>query len=340
MVAPNMLSNTPKTQGITEGANGYRYWSYRRILRGFLYLPSLFSTVPSFIDILRSLSGIGWLTVLCHHPTLPFKYLSSFYLIRDLSVRSRGDTMAYHYRHLLGSVDPSLARRLMAEEVPVFEYSSGGSLCRICLKIPPCPIKEGELSLGLELDGREIYTLSFSFVSGKIAGLTDEPAVLVARLQGTRNSLAEIQTAGRLLQDVSPPAMLLSALQGVARVFNVYQFVGVSSAQHVCGGADSARVAPRSYDTFFVTAGAGLNDLGYYVGALPLPHKPISQIKPCHRSRSLRKRRFKAEVADLVYQRLQNTMPKSPAAKTEPALEWDGGGLSQLAGPSQFWKTH
>jgi uncharacterized protein len=295
------------------------YWSCYRILRGLLYLPSLFMTVPFLFDFLKILSRPSMRGLLAAQPMLPFKYLSRFYMAQGLSTQSRALAITHHYRFFHAKFQDTLLRTILHGRTSVFEIRQETHLFRICLASSPSLVKEGELSLYLQVDGTDVYVLSFSFVPGKLVGMTTETVMLITRLQGMRGVFPQIRDATKALHDISPPALLISALQGLAKALEIRRMAGVSAADQVCKARRNAPELGNAYDLFFAAIGAQRNALNFYIGNFPLPEKPIHLVKPDHRSRTLRKRKFKAEVSEKVYECISGSRTISPAYLAAPA---------------------
>ena len=60
----------------------------------------------------------------------------------------------------------------------------GGHVHRIWLSFPRTPYSEGDLALSFEVEGLDLYTLSFTIGPGTIAGVAADHAMYIARVQG------------------------------------------------------------------------------------------------------------------------------------------------------------
>ena len=81
--------------------------------------------------------------------------------------------------------------------------------------------QEGELSLVFRRRGTAIFTLSFSFVPGRLCSLEDAHVLLITRIQGTKGCFEDIRMATRLMEDVSPANVLLACAAGIGLAADV-----------------------------------------------------------------------------------------------------------------------
>jgi uncharacterized protein VirK/YbjX len=175
-------------------------------------------------------------------------------------------------------------------------------MCRICVTFPRTETfhREGDLSLIFEADGVDIYVLSFAIGPGSIAGLDASRAIYIARVQG-KDGLHLIRTATKMCADVSPPALLLAAAEGVATALGISHIIGVGADAHISASYDfQANNMVKAYDEFWLAAGGVRLERNLYHLPVPLPHKPIHSVKRNHRSRALRKREYKTIVKEQV----------------------------------------
>jgi uncharacterized protein len=235
-------------------------------------------------------------------PRLLFKYLSD-YLGADLSRKERASILIDHYTFLMDRVRENFFRMIVDRRVELWQQIIGEHRYRICLTFPRTPTEhyEGDLSLVFEADGVGIYVLSFAIGPGSIAGLAASRAIYIARVQGKGKGLHLIRTATKMCVDISPQALLLAAVEGVATALSLSHIIGIGADNHVSAGADfRPNDMGRAYDEFWLAAGGLRLERNMYYLPVPLPHKPIQSVKRNHRSRALRKREYKLIVKEQV----------------------------------------
>jgi uncharacterized protein len=253
-------------------------------------------------EVVKVLASAETRPVVRAEPRVLFKYLSN-YLGADLSRKERASILIDHYTFLRDRVQGNFFRMIVDCPVELWQQIIGEHMYRICLGFPRTVTahREGDLSLTFEADGVDIYILSFTIGPGSIAGLAASRAIYIARLQGKGKGLPLIRTATKTCIDISPPALLLAAVEGVATALNLSHIIGVSADNHI---SDSGDLPPsdmvKAYDEFWFAAGGLRLGRNMYHLPVPLPHKPIQSIKRNHRSRALRKREYKTIVKEQV----------------------------------------
>ena len=124
--------------------------------------------------------------------------------------------------------------------------------------------------------------------------------LLISRIQGTKGEYKFIQRATKIMNDVAPASFLLAALQGFAEAFGVVEIVRVSARRQSTYNEVYAEVFRKSYDDFFVSVGAVLDRENLFHCPVPIPEKPLQEIKRGHKLRTKEKQAFKRNVADSV----------------------------------------
>jgi uncharacterized protein len=233
-------------------------------------------------------------------PRLMFKFLPE-YLTADLSRRERAAMLMHHYTFLTTRLDRDFFARIIDQRIEIWRLDAKGHAYRILLFLPRTPYREGDLALIFEADGDEIYTLAFTIGPGSIAGLAAPDAMYIPRVQGKGKRLLEIREATRNCGDVSPAALLLAAAEGTAKELGLADMIGISAkTQVMTSDGRQPENFLRAYDEFWKAAGGSRLDRNLFQLPVPSVNKSILAIKRGHRSRTLRKRRFKKAVAEQV----------------------------------------
>lgn len=276
--------------------NSY-FWSPLRLKRVVLILANL----SRQIEILRIFAAPALHGLVRSEPVLPFKYLSTRYLVRGLTTKERACCFLHHYRQLRSHISSTLMHRISREEIVLLKRQCGDSKYIVSAGFPRgVAIWEGEIFLRLLVNGAEVYTLQFTIVPGSLVDSPDESVLLVLRLQGVKGGFEHIYSATKDFKEVAPPALLVAALQGIADAWGIRQMAGVCARSQYSYTDRYAEMLEGAYDDFFVELGAERVSPNFFVTSLPLPEKPIDQIARSHRPRTKRKRAFKAKIADEV----------------------------------------
>jgi uncharacterized protein VirK/YbjX len=261
-----------------------------RVLRNF----------PCQFEILRFLRQPIFRQILPFNPRFAIKFAADDYLARDLSVGERKSCFIHHYTRLRSVLSDSMLRRILHRSVCVFEMVEGENVYRVMAHLSRPWDKEGELSLDLELDGVGIYVISFTIVPGSIVKSEAAEVLLISRMQGMKGKYGLIQRATKTMNDVAPAWFLLAVLQGFAGAFGIREIVAVSAMRQSASGEDCEEEFRRSYDEFFNSLGAVMGPEKLFRCPVPIPEKPLEEIKRGHKLRTKQKRAFKREVADVV----------------------------------------
>jgi uncharacterized protein len=252
-------------------------------------------------EVVKALTSAETRPVVRAEPRVLFKYLGN-YLGADLSRKERASVLIDHYTFLTDRVQGNFFRTIVDCRLELWQQILGEHMYRICVTFPRTAAfhREGDLSLIFEADGVDIYVLSFAIGPGSIAGLDASRAIYIARVQG-KGGLHLIRTATKMCVDVSPPALLLAAAEGVATALGISHIIGVGADNHISASYDfRSNDMAKAYDEFWLAAGGVRLERNMYHLPVPLPHKPIHSVKRNHRSRVLRKREYKTIVKEQV----------------------------------------
>ena len=231
------------------------------------------------------------------HPILRFKYLRGYYLIRGLTLRQRASCFRHHYRRLRSLLPRGLLHKILSGSLVLHELSVDGHCFSITMGLSQrdC-IQEGELSLNLYVDGEIVFVLSFTIVPGSVVESEVEEILLITRIQGAQGRYSQISLATKVLHDVAPRALLLSALKGIALAFGIGHMSGVCASRQTSYCEGRAAHYQRAYDAFLAGSGFVRNPAGFYLAALPFEEKPLACIKRGHKLRTKEKRLFKQQI--------------------------------------------
>jgi uncharacterized protein VirK/YbjX len=251
------------------------------------------------LEIAQVLGSAQTRSILRADPRVMFKYLYG-YLATDLSRAERASMLIHHYSFLKRRTASDFFDRIIDGRLELWQHAVDGREYRMRLSFPHNVDGEGDLGLFFEADGVDIYTLSFTIGPGGIAGLAVPDAIYIARTQGKGKGIDRIRTATRDCGDVSPARILLAAAEGIAHELGIEHMVGIGASTQISMSHGNPDELIKAYDEFWKAAGGAKMERDMYHLALPVLGKPILEVKRGHRSRTLRKRRFKKLVKEQV----------------------------------------
>lgn len=244
--------------------------------------------------VLLSLNHPVTKPIVKHHPRVAFKYLHK-YLSLPFDLHTKSTILENHYRFLSEHVRRDFVDRICLGSVHLWEFPAEDDVYRIGLKYPGN--EEGELFLIFSKNNVIVYTLSFTIAPGKLLSVDVDQVIFIGRVQGVANKLDEIRHATKVLHDLIPATILLSAVRGIAIALGIPVLIGVSANHQITRKGEPHTAA---YDDFWTTSGGKkINDQYYYLPTVQI-EKPIGSIKNNHRSRVKRKRYIKNELIEHV----------------------------------------
>ena len=233
------------------------------------------------------------------HPKINFKHLGN-YLALFLNINSRAAILINHYQQIVNLMKDDFTENLITGDVVLWATSVENDEFDIALAFPDYGM-EGDLSLVYNFNSKRLFTMSFTFTPGAILDLPDEQVLFITRVQGLGGNFDSIRNATRNLHDISPLALLLVAVQGVAASCGIPLIAGISVADQVTVGLGKSLVDSRHvYDDFWMNQGGEPVDGKFFLFPVPLPRKPLAMIKRNHRCRVKRKRLFKDALTQQV----------------------------------------
>ncbi len=274
-------------------------WNRDAIVRMFTLFPVVI--IPNFrsqLNIFKVMALPAFRGIAGAQPKFPFKYVKAPYLAKGFTASKRARAFAHNYKFLDEKFRTAFVLEILHGGTTIYETTVGDNHYAVVMGLSTYPYNEGELSLEMRLNGARIYILSFTFVRASIIDSSkDADAILVSRIQGGRNVFGIIQAATKDLLDISPPHILFSALNGVAVATNVTYIFGTASKKQVTSGELDADVFKSAYDDFFISLGGSETVDGFFCFDVPLRNRQIEFIKRDHRSRTKKKRKFKARIS-------------------------------------------
>jgi uncharacterized protein VirK/YbjX len=247
----------------------------------------------------------------CSNPRFLFKYLPPDYLIRDLPAPTRTACFLHHYRSLHRVMPDRLLRRILHGDVALYQMREGEHLFEITMGRSRHVANsrfvdhEGELSLNLLVDGAHIFVLSFTIVPGWVVESGSPDVLMITRIQGGLDVFQKIQLASRAMLGMPPEMLLVAVLQGVGEAFGIRELAGISATRHLCYCEADSGIFKRAYDEFFTRIGATRNSGDFFIASIPLPEKPLSEVKRGQKTRSRARRALRMRMAIDAFETLR-----------------------------------
>lgn len=294
---------------------------------------SFVSNIHRQFEIFRILSLPIFNELVLLDPVIPYKHLSPKYLMSGLSASERACCFVHHYKFLDAKMPGRFLRQRHQREITIFEMREGDSTFAVTLGFAPRNAHwEGESRLELLVNGVEVYVLQFTIVPGRILRSEEKDAVFIQRLQGMKGCCEQVRSATKALHEVAPQALLVAALQGIANAWGIREMAGICAKSQYCYDERFSAVFKDAYDDFFVELGASRTTADFFSSPLPIKEKPVDLIRNGHKSRALKKRAFKRQIADEV----SRWMTENSGQVAEPLSEpvWMLGAEAHAHEPS------
>jgi uncharacterized protein VirK/YbjX len=283
-----------------NAVRGHTGWRLATVISMIVFPLTIVTNLRRHRDVAGILDLPTFAIIAKLQPRFPFKYLNRRYLAKGLTGSGRALALIHHYRYLSVKLREGFLRSILDGGVNIYETTVDDSTYAVRMTLSGPITDEGELSLELCIDGASIFTLSFTIVPGLIVGVPAEDALMISRIQGVKGVFELIHKATKALHETSPPALLFSAVNGVALAFGIDHIAGVCAASQPSHSEVEAESFRTAYDEFFASVGGRVNMTGYYCFLTPIRGKHIASVRCDRRSRARKKRRFKASISESV----------------------------------------
>jgi uncharacterized protein len=214
--------------------------------------------------------------------------------------------MSHHYRTLAARL-PDLGKLgfpwneivLWSDRVELDTFTIG--LC-----MPASHYLEGDLSLVFSVNGVRLHKLSFTCIPGKEAGLEVGTALLVGGSQGFPGTSALIRRASKTIGEICPAAMLILALQALAKRLSADAILGITADEQTSLRANPEQAKSR-YDSFWEMSG-GERQGWFYRLPSGVAWKDTSHLSNGHRARARRKRERKERILAQIRENVERLL--------------------------------
>ncbi len=286
-----------------------RYWLSSQMARAMW---DMSTNIPMQIRMFKILNTAAFAGIISADQRFPFRYLTKNYLSTRFTVTERATSFLHHYSRLNTLISVPQLLQVLHRDLTLFERRESGNVYRIAMCLSRASYSEGELSLNLEVNGTVVFVLSFTIIPGRVIALEDRDVLMISRLQGKPGCQRQIRDVTKALHEVAPGALLVTALQGVAKAFGVSHLAGVCAADHFCYQEAQCTSFEKAYDDFWVELGATRNTANFFLCTVPLREKPLLLIRNGHKARTKKKRKFKEQIAESVCQRFRDGCTTDP----------------------------
>jgi uncharacterized protein VirK/YbjX len=275
-------------------------WNINTIVGVFTVFPIIIAqNLRSQRNIVKLMNRPAFKGITKTQPQFAFKYITQPYLAKGLTPSERASAFSHNYHFLEQNFSGAFVRKIVEGWTSIYETTVGDNSYTVAMGLASIALKEGELSLELYLNGYKIFVLSFTFINSSIIDKNKSGnAILISRLQGERGAFNLVRTATKDMLDISPPYILFATLNGIASALDVNHIFGTSGKIQICRTEDKAQLFQSAYDDFFLSLGGVDTGDGFFCFEVPVLNKQIEFVKPDHRLRTKKKRKFKAAISD------------------------------------------
>ena len=249
--------------------------------------------LPGLIALAARIHRAGFGYAARSEPVVLFKYLGH-YLANSFDTATRLRIMSHHYEtlaaclpDLAGSAIPRNGMLLWSHPVELGTFT-----IRLCM--PAGSYLEGDLALVFSVNAVRLHKLAFTCVPGDEVGVEAGTALLIGGSQGYPGTSALIRPASRTIGEISPAAMLVLALQALAKRLGAAAILGVSADEQTSLRAHPEQ-AKSCYDALWEMTG-GEREGSFYRLPDGVAWKDTSHLSNGHRPRARRKRELKEKI--------------------------------------------
>lgn len=285
-------------------------WAMRRARKGsgMLFDPG------THLKVVTALRRPALRPILEAAPQLVYKYLTD-YLKTGLSRKERASILTRHYLVLGNRADRKFFTTIVGEGVELWREAVADHAYSIVLKFPQNTHAEGDLQLVFRDGTFVLYSLAFTIGPGRAASAGDGDVMYITRIQGRGGALDSIRRATKDCLDISPPALLLEAAEGMAMELDLERIIGISAHAQLSFGLTPPSEFVAAYDEFWMAVGGEKHGADLYRLMVPRVEKPLLSITRSHRSRTRKKRAFKRLVRQHVRARFRESLASEPVGR-------------------------
>lgn len=224
------------------------------------------------------------------------RMISGDYCGKNFTLTEKLNTVLHHYQ----TVDQSLLATFLPanhEQIVLWKNATASHRYDIRLASSDHPT-EGEISLLFFMDDLAIYTISFTFVQGKLLDKTaasGSDGILVARVQGLKDSKSLVHTSSKEHFQSYPTFLLYAALQGIAQAMHRQFIIGICADASLNFNKDQKRYY-GAYNSFWEKLGGHRISKNYFELPATLLEKHFEEVSGHHRKRAVNRHQLKQNI--------------------------------------------
>ena len=309
-VAPDQRNLLDRARGLIRALRAYFSkpgdWGLMLTARRGLIAARVMLLYPAAcVKVLNALSTPKLFQLVRKAPAILIKFLWTIYS-NNLSTHQRAEVVANHYEFLQRRLNSGFLERIIDGREQLWHINTEANALGLSIEVMHGTHGEGELAMHFQVDGADIYVLSFVIVPANLFHLEGDHALFITRLQGTRGLADLVRVATKAVGDVSPALVLVAAVQGFAKALGIRHVVGISARAQICTeGEPVTQEFLSAYDDFWCSIEGQRMPSGEFQFPVPFPEKPLSRIKQNHRQRVRIRRAFRREVTLHVKARIE-----------------------------------
>lgn len=285
---------------IAKELNGSNFKKFKFILRGFLYKNDIRNLYNLFLDP-------KLIPVIKSQPDIYNKPFRS-YLFCNIAIKNKFEHIQSHYNYISKNFSANAIKMIYStfeSNLLEFELDDIGKI-----KVKLCYIaslgKEGEMTLLLDLNDKDLYSISFSFYENDndlefiIYGIQSRSAV-------DSNTIKQVT---KKMHGVRPRNYLFFILRQICEVFNVNKINAIKSQFHVanCSHVNKTDKFQANYDQYWEEENGIKGNIFY---TLPLIETRKTMEEIVSKKRSMYNKRYNMldehkEVMQKILKSLQN----------------------------------
>jgi uncharacterized protein VirK/YbjX len=226
------------------------------------------------------------------------RMISGDYCGKNFTLTEKLNTVLYHYR-IINQLFLDTFLPTSNDQIVLWQNKSTLHRYEIRLAGSDHPT-EGEISLLFFMNDLAIYTISFTFVQGKLLRkmtASGSDGILVARVQGLKDSKSLVHTSSKEHFQSYPTFLLYAALQGIAKAMRRQFIIGICADASLNFNKDQQSYY-GAYNAFWEKLGGHRLSENYFELPATLCAKSLKDVSAHHRKRALNRHQLKQNIAD------------------------------------------
>lgn len=224
------------------------------------------------------------------------RMISGDYCGKNFTLTEKLNTVLYHYRIINQSF---LDKFMPASNDQIVLWQNESTLHRYEIRLAASDHPtEGEISLLFCMNDLAVYTISFTFVQGKLIdkkAVSSSDGIFVARVQGLKDSKSLVHTSSKEHFQSYPTFLLYAALQGVAKAMHRQFIIGICADASLNFNKDQQSYY-GAYDSFWEKLGGRRLSKSYFELPIRLNDLEPEKLAGHHRKRAINRHQLKQNI--------------------------------------------